>query len=226
VNVTNINYVNRENVTVVSQADFAGARPVAGAAIRMSPAQLQSAHVMGANPEIVPVRNSVAIGAPRVAPMVSARPVIAHATPPPAPVSFAARQQVLAQNKGVPLNNSQVAQLRTQQPSAVVAGPAVHAIGSAMPTGANRPAASVPAAGNPAPADRMNSRPPGAAPLPAGAQTRPMQPASTTTTTTPQRTTTTPAATTATTPATSSRPAGKQTKAPPKGKSEEKDEKR
>jgi hypothetical protein len=139
VNVTNVTYVNRQNVTVVSQADFAGARPVAAAQIRLSPAQIQSAQVLGAAPQVVPARGSVAIGASRPAPQVSARAVVSRTPPPPAPVAFEARQQALSQNHGLPLNTTQVQQLRTQQPAAVV----------------NRPAP-----------DRMNSRPPNAQPAP------------------------------------------------------------
>jgi hypothetical protein len=202
VNVTNINYVNRQNVTVVSQADFAAARPVSAAAIHMSPAQIQSAQVVGTAPQVVPARASVAIGASRPAPPVSARAVVARTPPPPAPVAFEARQQALAQNKGLPLNATQVQQLRTQQPAAVVAGPPVRSIGSP----ASRPAA----APTPTPMDRMSSRPPTAAqPVPA---TQP-QPAAV------QRTPATAAPAAA--PAAHKAPA-KQTK---KGKSEEKDEK-
>jgi hypothetical protein len=206
VNVTNINYVNRQNVTVVSQADFAAARPVAAAAIRVTPAQIQAAQVIGSAPPVVPARASVAIGAPRAAPAVSALAVVARTPPPPAPVSFQARQQVLAQNNGLPLRPSQVAQIRTQQPAAVVSRPAVRAIGSPAPGSA----AAVPA-------DRMSSRPPSAQPVPAPAvQIRPMQ---TTQPASQPANQAQPAST-----ATRSAPA-KQTKAAPKARPGEKDEK-
>lgn len=199
VNVTAISYVNRQNVTVVSQADFAAARPVSAAAIRVSPAQIQNAQVLGTAPQVVPARASVAIGASRPAPAVSARAVVARTPPPAAPVSFEARQQLLTQNRGLPLSSAQVQQLRSQQPAGVVGRPAVRAIASP----ATRPAAT------PSPLDRMSSRPPGAQPSANPAvQTRPMQPAAV------QRA---PVA-----PATRQAPA-KQTK---KGKSEEKDERR
>jgi len=201
VNVTNVTYVNRQNVTVVSQADFAAARPVSAAAIRLSPAQLQSAQVIGTAPQVVPARASVAIGASRPAPQFSARAVVARTPPPPAPVAFEARQQALAQNHGLPLNNNQVQQLRAQQPSAVIARPAIRSVG---PQGAPAPA-------QPG-ADRMSSRPP-------NVQTRPMQPA-TQPQPQPAAVQRTPAA--PTTPATRPAPT-KQTK---KGKQEEKDEKR
>jgi hypothetical protein len=159
VNVTNVTYVNRQNVTVVSQADFAGARPVRGAEMRLSPAQIQNAQVLGAAPQVVPGRGSVAIGASRPAPQFSGRAVVARTPPPPAPVAFEARQQALSQNHGLPLNNNQVQQLRAQQPAAIVNRPSIRSV---APQG-------VPAPAQPAP-DRMNSRPP-------NVQTRPMQPA-------------------------------------------------
>ncbi len=215
INVTNVTYVNRSSVTVVSQADFAAARPVAAVAVRVSPAQIQSAQVLGANPAIVPVRASVVVGAARQAPVVTARAVVARTPPPPAPVSFAAQQQALAQNHGVPLRPTQVAQIRAQQPAATVAQPAVRSIGA-------------PASPAAAPANRMNSRPPNAPPLPAApaVQTRPMQPATPPTaqpaTATPRPATTQaqPAATPASRPA----PAKQTTK--PKGRPAEKEEKK
>ena len=179
VNVTNINYVNRQNVTVVSQADFASARPVRGAEMRLSPAQIQSAQVLGTAPQVVPARGSVAIGASRSAPQFSGRAVVARTPPPPAPVKFEARQQALSQNHGLPLNNNQVQQLRAQQPAAVVNRPAIRSV---APQG-------VPAPAQPA-MDRMNCRPPNVQqPSPAinpaesipqarpASQTRPRQPA-------------------------------------------------
>lgn len=218
INVTNVTYVNRGSVTVVSQADFAAARPVAAVAVRVSPAQIQSAQVLGANPAIVPARASVVIGASRPAPVITAHAVVARTTPPPAPVSFEAQQQALAQNHGVPLRPAQVAQIRAQQPAAVVARPTVRAIGSTAPAAASSPVA--------APANRMNSRPPSATPLPGTpapvVQTRPTQPAAT-----PAR----PAAASEPRPATTQpAPAGRAAPAKqtskPKARPEEKEEKK
>ena len=130
VNVTNINYVNRQNVTVISRADFAGARPVRGTVIRMSPAQARDGQVLGFGPQIAPVRASIAIGPARQAPAFTGRVVVARTPPPPAQVSFQARQQLLNQNNGQPLRRNQVEQLRTQQPTAVVAPVQVRQIGA------------------------------------------------------------------------------------------------
>jgi hypothetical protein len=238
VNVTNVTYVNRQNVTVVSQADFAAARPVGAAAIRMSPAQLQGAQVLGTSPRVVPARESVVVGAVHPAPVVSARVVVAKTTPPPAPVSFQARQQLLAQNHGLPLSASQVGQLRSQQPAAVVPHAQVRAVGApaGQPVGNAAPATNTTTANPTRPADRMSSRPPGAQPLPTPAaqsqpaapavQSRPAQPAVQAQPAALPAPRVTPAAQPAVQPAAPVRPANKQTKATPKGRPEEKEEKK
>ena len=133
INVNNFNYVNRRNdaaITVVSRNDFAGARPIRGSAMRMGQGQMQNAQVMGSAPQIAPARESVLINGGRARPAVSDHQVIAKTPPPPAPVSFDARQQVLNQNQGRPLDRGQVDQLRRQQPAAIVNHAPVRAIGS------------------------------------------------------------------------------------------------
>ena len=172
--VTNVRYVNQTvpgAVTAVPQNAFASSRPVALAATRVTPAQMASAQVMGAAPAVAPVRESVLGGAAtaRVAQptaSVMTRQVVTKAPPPPAPVSFQAKQAALAQNPGRPLAPAQVAQIRQQQPAAAVQAPP-----------ANRLQA--------APASRMDSRPPAAAarqayqpatPAPAPAAARAPQP--------------------------------------------------
>jgi hypothetical protein len=119
INVTNVHYVNRQNVTFISQADFAAARRVRGSAIRYSQGQIRDAQVISA-PHVAPLRTSIAPGTPRAAPYVRARPVVARTPPPPAPVSFEARQQALVRNNGEPLRAAQLEQIRSQQPAAVI----------------------------------------------------------------------------------------------------------
>jgi hypothetical protein len=135
VNVTNIRYVNRQNVTFISQGDFAAARPVRGSMIRFSPGQVRDAQVLRA-PHVIPLRESVVPGAPRAAPFVRVRAVVARTPPPPAPVSFRARQQALAQNNGEPLRAAQVAEIRRQQPAAVIHREDVRGIGAPRTSGA------------------------------------------------------------------------------------------
>lgn len=203
INVTTINYVNRTNVTVVSQADFASARPVAAVAMRVPAGQIRDAVVIGTAPRVAPERASVAIGAPRAVPAVSARTVVVRATPPPAPVSFQARQQMLTQNNGLPLRSAQVAQLRAQQPAAVVGRPAIRSIGGGEA---------------PRPMDRMSSRPPNAPPTNPAIQNRPpqQQPAERPGMQPGQRTTGPEPA-----PARSGQRPARQTKAPPKQQEED-----
>ena len=158
VNVTNVRYVNQTvpgAVTAVPQNAFATSRPVAAVATSVTPQQMASARVLGGAP-VVPQRESVLGGATgvRVAQPTGAlmsRQVVTRTAPPPAPVPFAAKQAALGQNGGRPLAPAQVAQIRQQQPA---------------------PAAAAPAPMNRPPVNRMDSRPPTAAPQPVA---RPVQ---------------------------------------------------
>src|ERR1700733_14005151 len=150
VNVTNVQYVNRDRpcaVMAVQQAAFASARPVQSAAIVVRPEQLRSAQVV-ATAAVAPTRASVtrtaAPGANVVQPPASmrGRAVIAKRTPPPPPVPFAQKQQALAGNAGRPLDTNQVQQLRQSQPTP--ARPAVRQVQVRTPSPA--PQAQTPAA--------------------------------------------------------------------------------
>jgi hypothetical protein len=129
IDVTNIRYVNRQDVRFISQADFAAARPVRGSMIRYSPGQVRDAQVLAA-PRVTPLRASVALGTPRNAPLIRSRQVMARTPPPPAPISFEARQRMLAQNNGEPLRPVQVRELRREQPASVIKRQEVRAIGN------------------------------------------------------------------------------------------------
>jgi len=152
VNVTNVRYANQQvpgAVTAVPQNAFVGARPVAAAAQRVTPEQMAQAQVVGAAPQVAPQRASVMGGGivsaavAHPAQSLANRQVVTKSTPPPAPVSFQAKQQMLSQNQGRPLAPEQTQQLRAQQQPAAGAG--------------NRPAAAAP------PVNRLDSRPPAAA---------------------------------------------------------------
>ena len=128
VNVTNINYMNRNvagAVVAMPQQAFASAQPVQRSAIRVTPQQLQQAQVVGMAPRVVPQRAAVlaSVGTSRVvAPPanIASRPVVARLTPPPAPVSFQAKQALLQQNPGRPVAPQQLQTLRQQAPAAAV----------------------------------------------------------------------------------------------------------
>ena len=91
---------------------------------------------------------------PHPAAGMMARPVVSKSSVPPAPVSFAAKQQALQANGGRPLAPEQVQQIRSQQ------------LANSTATPANRPVDR--------PVNRMDSRPPSAArPVPAAPESKP-----------------------------------------------------
>jgi hypothetical protein len=144
VNITNVTvinrtYVNRTYVTAVDQRTFVGAQPVHRAVIAV-PRDVAMRAQVGISASVAPQRISVmghagaAVNVPRPAATITARPVFAQRTPPPAPVPFAARQQALQANPGRPLEPSAVQQLRTTAP---VRQPAVRTL---PPSNPQRPA--------------------------------------------------------------------------------------
>jgi hypothetical protein len=175
INVTNVNvrYVNQQvpgAVVAMPQQGFTSARPVREFGQRVPPQQLAQAEVIGAAPQIAPRRESVmgvqtnrTVVAPSQA--VMSRAVVARSAPPVGAVSFEARQQMIQQNQGRPLEPDQVRQLR-QQPGATVNRPMVRSATTA-------PAASVPqprTAERPfeRPAERLDTRPPNVRPATPG----------------------------------------------------------
>ncbi len=169
--VTNVNYVNRNvqgAVTAVPQRAFSSAQPVARNAVRVNARDMASAPV-NVRAAVPPAREAVlgarANTANRVAAppkAVAARTVIAKATPPPTPASFAARQQVLQAHPGQAMDRTEMQKLRP-------AGPATRQVKQAPPAKATTPTqakANAPANGNPAP----NARPGANAPQPARPQ--------------------------------------------------------
>jgi len=142
--VNNTTYVNRTvsgAVTAVPQQAFAGGQPVARAAVVVSRQQIVAAPV-SARVAVAPVQTAVLgvranaavhVAAPPAA--VLSRPVIAKTTPPPAPVSFAAKQQVLAAHPGQPVARQEMQQMRPV--SAPAAQPLVRQAPPAKPAMAN-----------------------------------------------------------------------------------------
>jgi uncharacterized protein DUF6600 len=187
-NVTTITYANRTvpgAVTAVPQGAFAGAQPVARAAVKVTPQQIAAAPV-SARVAVNPTREAVLgakassaghVTAPPAA--VANRQVIAKKTPPPAPPSFAQRQQAMAAHPGQPLARREVASMH---PPAAMARPAVKVAPPGKPAtattghppanaGAARPGQPAPAAAANQPASRPGNQPepnrPGAAAAPA-----------------------------------------------------------
>jgi hypothetical protein len=169
VNVTNVRYVNQQvpgAVIAAPQNAFTGARPIAGVARPLNRAEVAQVQVVGAAPSVAPVRESVLAGGrmavARPSQAVMTRAVVARATPPPPPVSFQAKQEMLRANPGRPLDAQQINQARQQDPrSGMNRAPVRAASGPIVPM---QPVA---------PSSRLDSRPPSARPLNQPAPERP-----------------------------------------------------
>ncbi len=163
--INNVTYVNRNvhgAVTAVPQHAFATAQPVARTAVVVNQSQMQRSPVMS-RAEVPPASQAVLgarantgnrVAAPPQA--VVSRQVIARRAPPPPAPSFAARQQALERNPGVPVSRPQLQQMRSANPPA--SAPRVITAPPAKPQ-------PLPAAGN-RPGNPPNARPaaPGNAP--------------------------------------------------------------
>ena len=192
--INNVTYVNRNvrgGVTAMPQRDFASAQPVSRTAVAVNQQELARTSVVS-RAAVPPVREAVlglhANTANRVAAppqAVANRPVIAKATAPPPPPSFAARQQVYAQHPGQPVGRQQMQQLRPanapasplvrQAPPAKAATPTpatgrpgnqpMNQPGNSV--GNTRPGGNAPSSAQPAPANQpgTNARPQPARPF-------------------------------------------------------------
>ncbi len=107
-------------VHTLSQSDF-----VSGGRVKPMSALVAEGQVLGTLAPVMPVRDSVLMGPPRTRPLVVNRPLIARTAPPPAPITFAAKLGMLAQNQGRPLTPRQLGDLRHQLPAAVTTRAAV-----------------------------------------------------------------------------------------------------
>lgn len=118
-NIQNIHYANQNvagAVTAVPTRTMTNSEPVAKAAVTVPGSEVRAGAFATAAP-VAPQRNSVLgvkAGAPTAVPpaQAMARPVASHAAPPPKPVPFEAKQEVLARNPGRPLDAQTEAQVR------------------------------------------------------------------------------------------------------------------
>jgi len=178
IGVTNVRYVNQTvagAVTVVPHEAFVSARPVAAVSVRVDPAVVARAQVVGPTALVAPRRESVIVrtGGAVVAPppRFADRVVVARATPPPPPVSFAAKQQALQANPGRPLAPEQTRVLRTATPlprpmvRTLAVPPAGRVAPPSSPLARPQPnAAQPPPARTPEPGFQRNDRPPAGTP--------------------------------------------------------------
>jgi hypothetical protein len=170
VNVTNVNYVNRQHVTVVNSSTFTSAQPVARNMVRVDSRQVTTAAVVSTGPAFAPERRSVlgAGGEARVrppAPVVN-RSVVARTAPPPPVANFAQQRERIEANGGRPVPVSQIRQAGPHTASAEGPGqPPQQAQGrpNVRIAPAARPVTVQPGYNRPAPAQNMpstNGRPP------------------------------------------------------------------
>jgi len=118
-NIQNIHYANQTvagAVTAVPTRTMTNSEPVAKTAVTVPASEVKAGAFATAAP-VAPQRNSilgVKAGAPTVVPpaQAMARPVVSHAAPPPKPVPFEAKQEILAKNPGRPLDTQTEAQVR------------------------------------------------------------------------------------------------------------------
>jgi len=205
--INNVTYANRNvngAVTAVPQQAFTSAQPVARNAVAVNREQLASMQV-SSRAAVAPTSASVmgahATTAGRVAAppqAVQQRQVVAKNTPPPAPIPFAAKQQILAAHPGQPVARQEAQRLRpaaaaevAPQPAVKQAPPGKPATAKAVPQGTpppGHPAAAPPAArpGAPAanqptnqPANQMGNRPGAPTPATPPPATHSMPPANT-----------------------------------------------
>jgi len=171
--ITNVTYANRNvqgAVMVVPQRAFAGAQPVAHAAVAVNAQQIASASV-NARVAVTPTRESVLGAKASTAGHVTAPPaavmnrqVIAKRTPPPPPVPFAKQQQALAAHPGQPVGRQELQSLRpagtaAARPMVKQAPPGKPATPTTGHPG-NSPNAARPGQPTPPPANQPANRPP------------------------------------------------------------------
>jgi hypothetical protein len=173
--INNVTYVNKNvsgAVTAVPQHAFASGQPVARSAVAVNARELAAAPVQS-RAEVAPTSNSVLgvhsntanrVAAPPAA--VANRQVIAKATVPPPPVSFAARQQALAAHPGRPIDRQEMQRLKPASNVAVAQPPVKQAppgkpATATMGRPANQPANAPanPPANRPAAQPAANERP-------------------------------------------------------------------
>jgi hypothetical protein len=104
-------------VTVVPRRIFTDARPVHPAVLKLDRRQLARAGV-AVRPGVDPRKASLGLRRPTTRPAALhgrqpfTRPVVARRAPPPRPVSFAAREKIIARQHGQPLTTAQMRTLR------------------------------------------------------------------------------------------------------------------
>jgi hypothetical protein len=188
INVTNITYVNRSvpgAVTAVPRDTFVRGGAVAGQAVAVSRDQIQAAPIVGTTAAVAPQRVSIVgqaqarVAVPPAAAM--ARQVMVRTAPPPPPAPFAAKQAILEQHPGQPVDAETENALRARGAANPTAHPLVRATAPMVAPPANRstqmaPVQARPAAPPPSPAPVAPSVAPAPSPRAMTPGTAPAQP--------------------------------------------------
>src|SRR6267378_494700 len=163
VNVTNLNYVNRNvpgAVAATTSQAFTTAQPIARNVVHVDERAIISAPVRAITPAVVPTKQSVLgegrVAAVRPSAVVQSRTVVARVAPPAPPPAFERRQEAIQANGGRPLSVGAVRSIPTGRPPVTAA---VKLASPAMPAVVHPPERPVPA-----PSARVEpARPPSAA---------------------------------------------------------------
>jgi hypothetical protein len=162
VNVTNVNYINRNvpgAVAATTSQAFTTAQPVARNVVHVDDRAAVSAPVRAVTPAVVPTKQSVLGGerlaAARPPAIAQTRTVVARVVPPAPPPAFERRQEAIKLNGGKPLSVGAVRSIPTSRPAVTAA---VKIAPPAMPVLASPPTR--PVYSPPARADREPVRPP------------------------------------------------------------------
>src|SRR6267142_4959057 len=163
VNVTNLNYVNRNvpgAVAATTSQAFTTAQPIARNLVHVDERAIVNAPVRAVTPAVVPTKQAVLgdgrLAAARPSSTVQTRTVVARAVPPAPPPPFERRQEAIKENGGRPLSVGAVRSIPTGRPPVTATAKLVP---PAMPAVVHPPERPVPA-----PSARVEpARPPSAA---------------------------------------------------------------
>jgi hypothetical protein len=129
----NVVYANRASATVVARSAFAGARPAQTAIVKDAAIvrQIQSAAVVRGPLPVLPTRESLrpaGAAASHPSAAVLARPVAARLAPPPAPLAFTRKVEVIRESHGAPLTPQASAALVIKSPEGARAAVAIRPV--------------------------------------------------------------------------------------------------
>ena len=129
----NVAYANRSYATVVARSTFAGARPAQTGIVKDAAIvrQVQSAAIVRGPLPVLPTRESLrpaGAAASHPSAAVMTRPVAARLAPPPAPLAFTKKVEVIRESNGAPLTPQASAALVVKSPEGARAAVAIRPV--------------------------------------------------------------------------------------------------